>query len=144
MMNSLWGSGNPNQYLSNTYFTAYDDHRYLKWTSTDVSQYGYISESCHDNRASDGLTPTIVGEWPLSPPDNVQWTSDWDPSSNTHFYRQWFAAQVLSYEKYTNGWIFWSWKTQLGDYRWSYQHAVAAGVIPSNPANVDQGACNGY
>jgi hypothetical protein len=28
-MNELWGSGNPNQYLSNTYFMAYDDHRYL-------------------------------------------------------------------------------------------------------------------
>ncbi len=26
-MNSLWGLGNPNQYLTNTYFMAYDDHR---------------------------------------------------------------------------------------------------------------------
>jgi hypothetical protein len=26
-MNELWGAGNPNQYLSNTYFMAYDDHR---------------------------------------------------------------------------------------------------------------------
>lgn len=26
-MNSLWGSGNPNLYMTNTYFMAYDDHR---------------------------------------------------------------------------------------------------------------------
>jgi hypothetical protein len=26
-MNELWGAGNPNQYLSNTYYMAYDDHR---------------------------------------------------------------------------------------------------------------------
>lgn len=62
----------------------------------------------------------IVGEWSLSPPDDVQWSSEWDPSSNVDFYKKWWAAQVMAYEK-TEGWFFWSWKSQLGDYRWSYQ-----------------------
>ncbi|TVY37118.1 Glucan endo-1,6-beta-glucosidase [Lachnellula subtilissima] len=143
-MNALWGSGDPNQYMSNTNFMAYDDHRYIKWdSSVAVSQAAYLSDSCNNNRNSDNETPTIVGEFSLSVPDDVQWTSGWEPSSNTAFYTQWFAAQVLSYEKNTNGWIFWTWKSQLGDYRWSYQEAVAAGVIPNNPGNVNQAACNG-
>src|SRR4051812_16239942 len=65
--------------------------------------------------------PTIVGEFSLSVPDNVQWNGDWHPDSNKDFYNRWFAAQIIRYERDTNGWIFWSWKTQLGDYRWSYQ-----------------------
>lgn len=146
MMNELWGSGNPNQDLSNTYFAAYDDHRYIKWdTSVSVSQSSYLSESCHDNRNSDNETPTIVGEFSISVPDNVQWTSGWDPSTQQAFYKQWFAAQVMSYETYTYGWIFWTWKSQLGDYRWSYQDAVAAGVVPTDLDTVyNLGACNGY
>jgi hypothetical protein len=71
--------------------------------------------------SSDGDTPTIVGEFSLSVPDDVEWTSAWDPSTQQAFYSQWFAAQVLKYEADTNGWIFWTWKSQLGDYRWSYQ-----------------------
>jgi hypothetical protein len=71
--------------------------------------------------SSDGDTPTIVGEFSLSVPDDVQWTSTWNPSTQQAFYSQWFAAQVSKYEADTNGWIFWTWKSQLGDYRWSYQ-----------------------
>jgi len=144
-MNGLWGSGDPNQNMPNQYFMAYDDHRYTKYdTSVAVSQSAYISDACHNNRNSDNETPTIVGEFSLSVPDSVQWSSGWDPSTQQSFYSQWFAAQVLNYEQDTNGWIFWTWKSQLGDYRWSYQDAVAAGVIPSNPSNVQQSACNGY
>lgn len=118
---------------------------YLKWdTSVTVSQSGYLTNTCNDNRNSDNETPTIVGEFSLSVPDDVQWTSAWDPSMQQAFYSQWFAAHVTKYEEYTNGWIFWAWKSQLGDYRWSYQDAVAAGVIPGNISNVNQAACNGY
>jgi hypothetical protein len=121
-MNELWGSGNPNQYLTNTYFAAYDDHRYLKYdSSVTVSQSAYLENSCSANRASDGDTPTIVGEFSLSPPDDVQWTSGWDPSTQQAFYKQWFAAMVTNFESTTDGWVFWTWKSQLGDYRWSYQ-----------------------
>ena len=143
---------------------AYDDHRYLKYdSSVEVSQAAYLSNSCNANRNSDNDTPTIVGEFSLSPPSNVQDDPDWSTTTQTAFYKQWFAAQVTNFESTTNGWIFWSWKAQLGDYRWSYQgtlslyphaqrganpscflEAVTAGVIPANIADVfNEGACNG-
>jgi len=95
----------------------------LKWgpgdLSTNPSQALYLSTSCTDNRG--GNTPTIVGEFSLSVPDDVQWTAGWDPSTQQTFYKNWFAAQIQTYERTTMGWIFWTWKSQLGDYRWSYQ-----------------------
>ena len=140
MMNNLWGSGDPTSYLTDNHFAAYDDHRYIKWdTSVAVSQDNYINTSCADHRG--GSTPTIVSEWSLSVPDDVQDTADWDPSTNQEFYAKWFAAQVIAYEKH-HGWLFWSWKAELGDYRWSYQDAVAAGVIPKDLDSVyDMGVC---
>lgn len=122
-MNTAWGSGDPTSALTNTYFAAYDDHRYLKWApaplSTAPSQSLYLSTSCTDNRGSN--TPTVVGEFSLSVPDAVQWDADWDPSTQQSFYARWFAAQVQAYEGTAMGWVFWTWKSQLGDYRWSYQ-----------------------
>jgi hypothetical protein len=130
MMNTKWGSGDPHEYLTNDYFAAYDDHRYVKWdTSVPVSKDSYIKSSCNDDRGPNW--PTIVGEWSLSVPDDVQWTGDWNPSTQQDFYKKWFAAQVISYER-QQGWVFWTWKSELGDYRWTYRDAVAAGVIPRN------------
>ncbi|KAF8860603.1 glycoside hydrolase [Acephala macrosclerotiorum] len=142
-MDGSWGSGDPKQSLTNQYFMAYDDHRYLRWSGITTSMSSYLNNSCTSNRASDGDTPVIIGEFSLGVPGDVEWTSVWDPSTQQAFYKQWFAAQVLTYEKDTNGWIFWTWKIQFGDYRWSYRDAVAAGVIPTNPANVDVNACSG-
>ncbi|CAL5875247.1 uncharacterized protein PFLUO_LOCUS9551 [Penicillium psychrofluorescens] len=130
MMDELWGSGDPDQYLTNLHFLAYDDHRYLKWdTSVPASHSSYLNTSCSDERNSNW--PTIVGEWSLAVPDNVQSSPNWDPSSNKKFYAKWFAAQVHAYEK-QQGWVFWAWKSQLNDYRWTYQDAVKAGVIPKD------------
>ncbi|ERS98107.1 endo-beta-1,6-glucanase [Sporothrix schenckii 1099-18] len=137
VMNNDWGSGNPTESM-NGWYVAYDDHRYLKWSSVAVDKSAYLQASCNDNSQSD--SPGIVGEFSLSPPDNVQWNADWTPSTNTDFYTKWFAAQVTSYEQHNLGWFFWSWKTELGDYRWSYKDAVAAGVIPKDPGSVDRGA----
>ncbi|KAF4466414.1 murein transglycosylase [Fusarium albosuccineum] len=132
MMGSLWGSGNPTEFLSDTTFTAYDDHRYLKWdTSVEVSQDAYIQKSCSDDRNTDG--PTIVGEWSIAVPDNVEQTDAWKPQDHKDFYTKWFSAQVHAYEQHTLGWVFWTWKASLGDdYRWSYRDAVRAGVIPKD------------
>ncbi|KAL1847720.1 hypothetical protein Plec18170_008381 [Paecilomyces lecythidis] len=140
MMDELWGSGDPNQYIIDRYFLAYDDHRYMKYDSSiKVSKDTYLSASCNDDR--DSNSPTIVGEFSLSPPDDVQWDSEWSPDSNRDFYKKWFAAQVQSYEK-QEGWIFWTWKAEAGDYRWSYSEAVAAGVIPTNLDDVyKEGVC---
>ncbi|KAL4981399.1 glucan endo-1,6-beta-glucosidase B [Aspergillus falconensis] len=130
MMNEKWGSGDPTQSLTDNYFAAYDDHRYVKYDSSiAVNKDSYISGSCADDRG--GNWPTIVGEWSLSVPDDVEHTADWEPSSNTDFYARWFAAQAIAYER-QDGWVFWSWKAELGDYRWSYTDAVDAGVIPKD------------
>ncbi|KAG7142925.1 glucan endo-1 like protein [Verticillium longisporum] len=135
MMGSGWGAGNPVEFLSDTQLTAFDDHRYLKWANRDevpLSHESFISTSCSDNLSRDSAGPTIIGEWSLSVPDEDQWSDEWHPESQKDFYRKWFAAQIHSYETRAEGWVFWTWKTQLGDYRWGYKDAVAAGVIPEN------------
>ncbi|KLO88267.1 SPR1-exo-1,3-beta-glucanase precursor [Fusarium fujikuroi] len=121
MMGSLWGSGKPTEFLSDTSFTAFDDHRYLKWdTSVEASHEAYIEKSCSDDRNTDG--PTIVGEWSLAVPDDVEKTNAWNPHTQKGFYTKRFSAQVHAYEKHTLGWVFWTWKANLGDdYRWSYR-----------------------
>lgn len=119
MMGSAWGSGDPNEFLDDDTFAAYDDHRYLKWDkSVDADKDSYIKASCEDGKESE--SPTIVGEWSLSVKSSVEHDSDWDPSKNQDFYKKWFAAQVIAYEKQL-GWVFWTWKADLGDYRWSYK-----------------------
>lgn len=144
MMNKNWGSGDPNKSLNTTQI-SYDDHRYIKYdTSVPVTHAAYISAGCNDTSAT-GNSPTIVGEFSLSPPDSISDTGDWSTSnsSNTAFYKNWFAAQVIGYEKTGIGWIFWTWKTQdLNGYRWDYQMAVQAGVIPTNLSSVyNYGVC---
>lgn len=123
MMDEQWGSGDPKEFLKDLYNAAYDDHRYLKY-ATDVqpSKETYIQTSCNDNL--DSNRPNIVGEWSLSPSSDVENNDDWKPESNKDFYKKWFAAQVSSYEK-QQGWIFWTWKAELNDYRWSYK-----GLLP--------------
>lgn len=118
MMDKAWGSGDPTKYLKDTYYAAYDDHRYLKWANVEPSKKKYIQTSCSDNL--DSNTPNIVGEWSLSPSSEVEKSDDWNPDSNKDFYKKWFAAQITSYEK-QQGWIFWTWKAELNDYRWSYK-----------------------
>lgn len=133
MMNQKWGVGDPTQYLTDNRFAAYDDHRYLKYDpSVTVSQAGYLAASCKDDRG--GNTPTIVGEWSLSvDTDHEKDAQFWPIANNIDFYKKWFAAQVQAYEKSSvEGWIFWSWKAQLGDPRWSYSDAVTAGIVPKD------------
>ena len=73
-----------------------------------------------------------MGEFSLSVDTNSQYDGEfWPIADNLAFYQSWFAAQAQCYER-VDGWIFWSWKAQLGDPRWSYTDAVAAGMIPSD------------
>lgn len=141
MMNNNWGSGQPTQFLTNNFFAAYDDHRYLKFSSVTVSQAAYIASACSDTSAG-GNTPTIVGEFSLSPPTDVQDSATWNVNTQQAFYKKWFAAATTKYESESNGWIFWSWKTDgLNDYRWDYSAAVAAKVIPTTLGEGSAGIC---
>ncbi|KAI1857584.1 uncharacterized protein JN550_013153 [Neoarthrinium moseri] len=142
-MSSFWGSGSPEQHLPSGYSdVSFEDHRYLKWdTSVAVDHAAYISNSCTSDRSADGESPSFVTEFSLSPPDDVQSSDSWAPDKQKDFYGDWFAAQVHGSEKSTSGWTFWSWKTDLGDYRWGYKDAVAAGVIPKDLGSLSSTVC---
>lgn len=135
VMNSAWGPGDPTTSLTadDRSVVAFDNHRYVKWdTSVPVDKDSYLSNACSYNAISSNENPTIVGEFSISPPDNVQSTNDWATTdANLEFYQKWFAAQAKGYEK-ASGWVFWTWKAQLGDYRWSYKDAVEAKAIPAD------------
>lgn len=147
-MDTKWGAGNPNQNLTDTFFTAYDSHRYLKSDLTvPVSQEGYLNTSCNDQLPVAGELPLIVGEWSLGPKTSEEHTPPFQVAddANKEFYRQWWAAQVIAYEK-DLGWMFWSWRTELNnDYRWSYVEAVEAGIISKDPSEAHRfKACNAF
>ncbi|KAJ7786634.1 exo-beta-1,3-glucanase [Mycena metata] len=55
-------------------------------------------------------------------------------SSYKTFLRQFWEAQVISYEK-GQGWIQWTWKAENAD-EWSYQAGLANGWIPSDPTDL--------
>ena len=122
MMNSRWGAGEPDQYLTDNTFAAYDYHRYLEFdNSVTQTQQGYLDGSCGADVTGD--YPLIVGEWSLAIGGGNQFNGPfWPISNNLNFYKQYFAAQAGIYEKQSLGWIFWSWKTEeTNDPRSNYQ-----------------------
>ncbi|RMD40721.1 hypothetical protein DV735_g4412, partial [Chaetothyriales sp. CBS 134920] len=148
-MAKAWGSGDPTKYLNNdTYFTSYDDHRYLKWdTSVTRTRDGYLQSACnYDN------TDVVVGEWSLAIADSVANNSAFGITNATseviNWYQQYWAAQANAYETKGVGWVFWSWKcnkiNHIDEWRWCYQSAVNAGAIPadaSQAATIGEAAC---
>ncbi|KAF7713632.1 Glucan endo-1,6-beta-glucosidase [Penicillium ucsense] len=85
MMDQLWGSEDPTQYIKDLYSAAYDDHRCLRWgTNIQASHDSYIHTFCNNRR--DSKTPSLVGEWSLVVADDAEKTSDWNPSTQTDFY----------------------------------------------------------
>jgi hypothetical protein len=133
MYTNTISSGNPTQNLPSTDFANYDYHNYVKWnTAVTPSRDSYMRYSCTSSLAVAGQTPLIVGEWSLSVPDNMQDSAEFSTTGSgaIQFFQYWFIAQQQMYERSAQGWIFWSWKTSLGDWRWDYSAAVAAGVIP--------------
>lgn len=146
MMDTQWGSGDPNEFLPDRSFwhAAYDHHEYVKYTKTAATQQAYLDFSCNSHPS--GNSPIIVSEWSLSVNSTVESTNAWNPNlaANKDFYKKWFAAQVMAYEKGDAiGWLFWSWSTSgLNDPRWDYQLGLKAGIILENIDDVYTiGAC---
>ncbi|KAI0019180.1 glycoside hydrolase superfamily [Xylariomycetidae sp. FL0641] len=135
-MADAWGSGNPSSALPDTTFALYDDHRYLKWdTSVAATQAGYLAAACGDDR---GGSDIVVGEWSISVADDAQYGAGLDikdTDANNGWYTQYWAAQAQAFER-SGGWVFWSWKCNwidgFNEWRWCYQSAVEAGVIPED------------
>jgi hypothetical protein len=82
-------------------------------------------------------SPVIVGEWSLATSHSGNSELSITLPDAAAFYRQWFGAQIHSYEN-QRGWVFWTWKVNLQDWRWGYQQAIQAGAIPTgNPQNAN-------
>ncbi|CAM6128527.1 unnamed protein product [Calypogeia fissa] len=146
MMDVRWGLGyrgqDPNQGLTgiNLSMALYDDHHYRAFDCPPTSnncyvpptRKAYLHQSCTESL--NGNSPLIVGEWSLatSHPDGPQF--DINQTDAVLFYRKFFGAQIHTSEKQL-GWLFWTWKVNwIGgkdDWRWGYQQAMQAGVIPS-------------
>ncbi|KIJ66234.1 glycoside hydrolase family 5 protein [Hydnomerulius pinastri MD-312] len=56
-------------------------------------------------------------------------------SSYKTFLRQFWEAQVISYEK-ADGWLQWTWKAENAD-EWSYQAGLENGWIPQDPTDLE-------
>lgn len=145
-MSKTWNAGDPSTNLPSTASSVwFDNHRYIKYDSSVApSQAAYLKASCNDNVSASGETDLVIGEWSLSTADEqsavFQTTTG---TGNDGFYQKWFKAQAVAYEKQA-GWIFWSWKAELGDWRWSFRDAVLAGIIPRNLDMVYEGfVCDG-
>lgn len=66
------------------------------------------------------------------------WTGSGSSFSSSYktFLRQFWEAQVISYEAGADGWLYWTWKTESAD-EWSYSAGLQYGWIPQNPTDYE-------
>lgn len=144
-MSSKWDSGDPrsNSDVANDATTAFDDHNYIGFALPDADradQSKLMGSACHDDRVVAGQDFAITGEWSM--------TSNVD-SGDGDFFKKFFTAQQQLYEKPgMNGWVYWTWKTELNDPRWTYSDATSLNYVPTDAAglenNVYQDVCAGF
>ncbi|KAL8283105.1 hypothetical protein RQP46_005883 [Phenoliferia psychrophenolica] len=118
-MDILWmdNSADPTASLNKTdKHVMFDDHNYIKYTSTAATREAYMKYTCTDSRKSSNA-PVIVGEFSLSPANETGSEFATSASDAASWYLEWSQAQMVMYEAQTAGWAFWSWKTDLGDQR---------------------------
>lgn len=132
-MSSKWGSGNPraSAAVANDPNTAFDDHNYIGFALGGSSdQAALMKSACTDSRLVSGQNVTITGEWSMT--SGVA-------ASDTTFFKKWFTAQQQLYEKPgMAGWVFWTWKTELNDPRWTYSVAADQGLVPTTASGLEQ------
>ncbi|KAK2592733.1 hypothetical protein QQS21_009576 [Conoideocrella luteorostrata] len=146
-MSSKWDSGNPrdNSAVKNDKLTAFDDHNYIGFAlgKQNGDRNKLMQSACHDNRVVDGQKFAITGEWSMTSNVGV------DSNDEKAFFKKFFTAQQQLYEKPgMNGWVYWTWKTELNDPRWTYSDATAKKLVPTDAAalekNVYQDVCSGF
>ncbi|KAM0198993.1 hypothetical protein ACHAPI_003437 [Fusarium lateritium] len=130
-----WGSGDPRSSLPDEDTVFFDAHRYLSFDNRIAgNKKAYIQTACRDDMGRH----VFVGEWSLSVNSTLKNTNEFKVDGQETWYKAYWAAQAESFEK-SDGWFFWSWKCdgKLGkeDWRWCYQSAVAAGVIPKDASS---------
>lgn len=143
-MSSKWDSGNARDTAAvrNDAWTGYDDHNYIGFAlgNNNGNQDELMRSACRDTRVVAGQDYAITGEWSMT--SSVDW-------NNGDFFRKFFTAQQQLYEKPgMDGWVYWTWKTELNDPRWTYSYATYLNYVPTNAValerNVYQDVCAGY
>ncbi|KAM0233565.1 hypothetical protein ACHAP5_010363 [Fusarium lateritium] len=144
-MSSKWDSGNPRSVsaVANDGLTAFDDHNYIGFALQGTQRgdaYSLMHSACTDHRTVSGQDFTFTGEWSM--------TSDYD-WHDKEFFNKFFTAQQQLYEEPgMAGWVYWTWKTETDDPRWTYSYATYLGYIPTDAAglqkNVYRDVCAGY
>ncbi|GAA5888583.1 hypothetical protein JCM6882_009005 [Rhodosporidiobolus microsporus] len=142
IMDKAWGSGDPTKSIDTSDRVVYDDHNYAQWIvdESERTRDGYLKYLCTNTRSTD-MDPVIVGEWSLSTIGGGDLEADSDGAQE--FFQQFAAAQMGAAEK-SAGWVFWSWKTELGSSQWGYKDAVKAGFIPEDLGTLDASVCEKY
>jgi aryl-phospho-beta-D-glucosidase BglC (GH1 family) len=142
-MSSKWSSGDPrsNGAVAADSMTGFDDHNYIGFgVSNNGDRDTLMRSACRDSRVVSGEAFEITGEWSM--------TSGVDPSDTTFFTKFWTAQQQLYEKPGMSGWIYWTWKTELNDPRWTYSDATFLHLIPTDAAglenNVFQDVCAGF
>ncbi|KAF3056685.1 putative glucan endo-1,6-beta-glucosidase B [Trichoderma lentiforme] len=142
-MSSKWDSGDPrsNAAVKNDPMVGFDDHNYIGFALQNTGdQYSLMHSACTDSRVVNGQDFAITGEWSMTS------GADWHDGN---FFTKFFTAQQQLYESPgMDGWIYWTWKTELNDPRWTYSYATYLNYIPTNAAalqqNVYQDVCAGF
>ncbi|KAF4979260.1 hypothetical protein FZEAL_4505 [Fusarium zealandicum] len=142
-MSSKWDSGDArtSSSIANYPRAAFDDHNYIGFTVQDRgSQSQLMQNACTGSRVVQGQDFAITGEWSMT--SDVAW-------QDKDFFNKFFTAQQQLYEKPgMDGWVYWTWKTELNDPRWTYSYATSLGYIPDDAAglekNVYRDVCAGF
>ncbi|KAK3380861.1 glycoside hydrolase family 5 protein [Podospora didyma] len=133
-MDAKWLAGDPraSSTVANDGMTAFDDHNYIGFgVSNNKDQQALMESACTDHRQTSGENFIIAGEWSLT--CGVDW------NNNQAFFTKWFTAQQQLYEEPgMAGWVYWTWKTELNDPRWTYSHLTSLNWIPTNAAALQQ------
>ncbi|KAJ8127426.1 hypothetical protein O1611_g6211 [Lasiodiplodia mahajangana] len=132
-MSSKWLAGDPrsNSAVAGDGLTGFDDHNYIGFgVSDNGSQDVLMQSACRDSRVVDGESFEITGEWSMT--SNVDW-------QDADFFKRFWTAQQQLYEKPgMAGWIYWMWKTELNDPRWTYSYATYLNYIPTDAAGLEK------
>ncbi|PPR05615.1 hypothetical protein CVT26_009136, partial [Gymnopilus dilepis] len=137
---------------------------YQIWTDADnaLSYTQHIENICKAKSTLSGSLWTVVGEWTTASTDcangingryvgsrydgtypgsaRVSSCTGLTGNASTFnegyktFLRQFWEAQVQTYEAGSQGWLQWVWKAENAD-DWSYQAGLANGWIPRNPTD---------
>ncbi|KAG5978173.1 hypothetical protein E4U55_006314 [Claviceps digitariae] len=143
-MSEKWDAGFPraNQAVAKDQHTAFDDHSYIGFALGDDSgdRTKLMHSACSDSRVVDGQKFAVTGEWSMTSGVSVD---------DVDFFRNFFTAQQQLYEKPgMNGWVYWTWKTELNDPRWTYSDATSQKLVPTDAfgleRNVYKDVCKGY